>query len=192
MKLAIDYYLQDDVVALARDLIGKVLVTKIGGAVTSGIIAETEAYSAHNDRASHAWNGRKTRRNAVMYARGGAAYVYLCYGMHSLFNVVTNKEGVPDAVLIRAVKPLAGLPVMEQRLGRSLHNDDVIKGPGNVSKLMAISLLHSGIDLTGDDLWIEYGTAVIPSEHIKITPRIGIAYAGSDALLPWRFVVSEK
>src|SRR5688572_7863163 len=103
MKLKRDFYTREDVVLVAKELLGKVLCTKWNGKTTSGIITETEAYEGITDRASHAYRGRRTERTEIMYSEGGTAYVYLCYGMHHLFNVVTNKKDIPHAVLIRAV-----------------------------------------------------------------------------------------
>jgi DNA-3-methyladenine glycosylase len=188
MKLRRSFYLDDDVVAIARDLLGKVLVTRLDGRRTTGIITETEAYAGIHDRASHAWNGRRTARTEVMYAKGGTAYVYLCYGIHHLFNVVTNVEGVPHAVLVRAVHPLEGIDIMrERRQGRLVTN-----GPGTVSSALGIRTTHTGTDLLGDTIWIEDHGIAVPRKHIIVGPRIGVDYAGSDALLPYRFRVAPS
>jgi DNA-3-methyladenine glycosylase len=186
-----DFYLRDDVVAIARQLIGKVLVTNFDGQRTSGIIIETEAYAGIIDRASHAWGDRRTPRTEVMYREGGHAYVYLCYGIHSLFNVVTNTAGIPHAVLIRAIRPIDGIDIMLQRTERSQPNKTFGTGPGNVSKLLGIHYTHSGLPLTdrSGGIWIEDYQTIFSSDAVKATPRIGIGYADADAALPYRFVI---
>jgi DNA-3-methyladenine glycosylase len=115
-KLKPDFYRRSDVVKIARELLGKALFTRIDNVVTGGLIVETEAYS-WKERGCHAYQKRKTARNAIMFEDGGYSYVYLCYGMHHLFNVVTNKQGIPDAVLIRALQPIHGLEEMKLRRG---------------------------------------------------------------------------
>jgi DNA-3-methyladenine glycosylase len=122
MKLPVDFYLQPDVVQVAKNLLGKLLITKIGKQTTSGIIVETEAYAGKIDKASHAYGGKFTSRTQTMYQPGGVSYVYLCYGIHHLFNVVTNVEGTPDAVLIRAIEPLDGIETMLKRSGLNPFN----------------------------------------------------------------------
>jgi len=195
MLLPRSFYLRPDVVQIARDLLGKHLVTRMDGVITSGIICETEAYAGVTDKASHAYGGRRTARTEVMFARGGAAYVYLCYGMHSLFNVVTNEKDIPHAVLIRGIMPADGLETMLQRSGKITITKDSGIGPGKVSKILGIRYSHSGMDLTNrintdrSAIWIEEredGFSFSQAE-IKTGQRIGIDYAGEDALLPYRF-----
>lgn len=188
MKLSRDFYLQHDVVALARQLIGKVLVTNFNGEYTSGVITETEAYAGAVDKASHAYGERRTPRTETMYAQGGTGYVYLCYGIHHLFNVVTNVEGIPHAVLIRGVKPLEGIDIM--RVRRNFPKTDKIlsAGPGTVSQALGIRTSHDKADLLGEHIWIEDRGIVVPDDRVKITPRIGVDYAGEDAKLPYRFI----
>jgi DNA-3-methyladenine glycosylase len=192
------FYLQDDVVDIARNLLGKKLVTCFQGQITSGVIVETEAYAGVNDRASHAYGGKITPRNKIMYSEGGVAYVYLCYGIHSLFNVVTNVSGVPHAVLIRGIVPYDGIEVMKLRSGRrELKFRDGI-GPGKVSKFLGIHYSHSGLPLTfkgpdssGLQIWIENDMTINDASIIS-SPRIGVDYAGEDALLPYRFRTEIK
>ena len=186
MKLAISYYQDENVVELARSFIGKVLASNIGGVLTSGIISETEAYAGIHDRASHAWGDRHTVRTAPMYRDGGIAYVYLIYGMYSLFNIVTAPAGIPHAVLIRAIQPLNGI---DQMLARRNKKDlsGLADGPGKLSIAMGFHYSDSGEDLSGNRIWVEdRGIAVDPTQ-IKAGPRIGVEYAGEDALLPYRF-----
>lgn len=188
MKLAEAFYQRNNVVKIARELLGKVLVTKSNGYITSGMIVETEAYS-WKERGCHAYRGRKTNRNAVMFLPGGIAYVYLCYGMHNMVNVVTNVEGLAEAVLIRAVEPLTGIEIMKKRR----KTDSVImpaltSGPGKLTEALGISRAFNGKPLTGDEIWIEEGEEISPHK-VVVSTRIGIAYAGEDAKLPWRFYI---
>ncbi len=184
-KLKRSFYLRDDVVGIARDLLGKVLVTRFEGKITSGIICETEAYAGAIDRASHAFGGRRTARNEVMYARGGTSYVYLCYGIHHLFNVVTHSAGTPHAVLVRAIHPLEGIELMRERRGGSARFST--GGPGTLTQALGIRTAHNGTDLLSDTIHIEERSITIPERIIVAGPRIGVDYAGDDALLPYRF-----
>ncbi len=186
-KLPLSFYQRKNVCSVAKNLIGKVLVTSFGNVVTAGRIVETEAYKGAIDRASHAWGGRRTNRTEIMYAAGGLAYVYLCYGIHHLCNVVTHMEGVPHAVLIRSLEPVLGMEDMLIRTAK-LHLDHTLtKGPGNVSKALGIYTHHTGNSLLGNELFIaDDGFKIKPSQIIA-TPRIGVDYAGKDALLPYRF-----
>ncbi len=191
-KLGKAFYWNEDVVALAKLLIGKVLVSAVDNTYCSGIITETEAYNGINDKASHAYGGRRTTRTETMYATGGCAYVYLCYGIHSLFNVVTGKADHPQAILIRAIQPLEGIDLMEKRRKMKSTTRNFSNGPGKVSEAMGIHFSHSGISLFGQLIWIEDRGLNIEEHNIKGTPRIGVDYAAEDALLPWRFVLKEE
>jgi DNA-3-methyladenine glycosylase len=186
MILERSFYLQENVVNVAQQLLGKVLFTNIDGTVTAGIITETEAYAGQIDRASHAHGGRRTARNEPMYGMGGHAYVYLCYGIHHLFNVVTNKPRDPHAVLVRAVHPYIGMEKMAERRAPAA---PTTAGPGTLSQALGIRTTHSGQDLCGDVIWIEDRGIRFPKKALKIGPRVGIDYAGEDALLPYRFIV---
>ena len=190
MKLTNDFYQRTDVVQIARELLGKELITNIDGELTSGIITETEAYNGIVDRASHAYGGKFTPRTQIMYAAGGVSYVYLCYGIHHLFNVVTNIEGVPHAVLIRNIKPLKGLETILQRRNKTKANKTLSTGPGTLSQALGIKTIHNGLLLQENTIWIEDVGLKIDPENIKSTPRIGVDYAGEDALLPYRFVAN--
>jgi DNA-3-methyladenine glycosylase len=188
-KLRAEFYKRENVVLIARELLGKILVTNMDGKRTLGRIVETEAYAAGNDRASHAYNGRRTARNEAMYAAGGTSYVYICYGMHKLFNVVTNVKEVPDAVLIRAVEPMQGLDEMLRRTPKANPGTSITRGPGNTGRALGINKLHTGISLLGNTIYIA-GDGFVPAENIIGTsPRIGVNYAGDDALLPYRFYI---
>jgi DNA-3-methyladenine glycosylase len=187
MKLPKKFYTRDNVVQIAQDLLGKVLYTRVSGKLTAGIITETEAYAGITDRASHAYGNRRTQRTEVMYSPGGAAYVYLCYGIHHLFNVVTNKRDIPHAVLIRSVKPFKGEGIILKRRKKIKADEKICDGPGTVSEALGINVSHTGTELSGNLIWIEdNGIKVLEKEIIK-SPRIGVDYAGADALLPYRF-----
>jgi DNA-3-methyladenine glycosylase len=190
-KVRLSWYQRDNVVEIARGLLGNVLCTNIDGLITKGKIVETEAYSGTDDRACHANGHRKTKRNEIMFADGGHAYVYLCYGIHHLFNVVTNIEGRADAVLIRAVEPLDGIDVMLRRRALKNANRRITAGPGMLSDALGIKTHHNGALLDGDTIWIEVGKTPA-NEQIVSTTRIGVSYAGEDALKPWRFYIKEN
>lgn len=182
------FFLSEDVVALARALVGKILTTCLSEGVTTGRIVETEAYAGVTDRASHAYGGRRTSRTDAMYRSGGVSYVYLCYGMHHLTNVVTHREGIPHAVLIRALEPMEGLDIMRARSGGRLTDRLLCSGPGRLSKAMGIRTAHTGMLLDKPAFCI-LDDGYRPSYPIVATPRIGVGYAGEDALLPYRFML---
>jgi DNA-3-methyladenine glycosylase len=186
MALPQSYYLHHDVVFLAKDLIGKYLFTKIEGQLCGGIITETEAYKGVEDRACHAFGGRRTPRNEMMYAQGGVAYVYLCYGIHPLLNVVTNQKNSPDAVLIRAIQATHGEELMLKRTGKPKMTPYVTNGPGKVTKALGVTLVDNGESLQNKRIWIENRNFYL-SKEILTTSRIGVESAGEDALLPYRF-----
>lgn len=188
MKLDRSFYLRQEVVQIARDLLGKALFTKSKGKVTGGIIVETEAYS-QIEKGSHAYRGI-TPRNKVMFGPGGISYVYLCYGVHHLFNIVTNMEGFADAVLIRAIEPYQGESTMRRR-GKSGSEARIGAGPGKLTKVLGIDRRFNGKSLLDDEVWVEeIGRSPTP-DKIAQRKRIGIDYAGKDALLPWRFIIKD-
>ncbi len=186
-KLSLDFYKRKDVISIAKELIGKVIVTKFDGKITSGRIVETEAYVAIIDKASHSFGGKRTARNEHMYATPGTAYVYICYGMHQMFNVVTNEKEVPDAVLVRAVDPIDGIDIMLQRTGKPNADFTLTKGPGNVGKALGIFKHHSGKYLLDDEIYIADDGFKIAKNEMGTSARIGVESAGPDALLPYRF-----
>lgn len=189
MKLPDSYYHNPDVVAISRDLIGKYLFTNIEGELTGGYIVETEAYAGVNDKAAHSYGGRVTPRTQTMYMQGGVSYVYLCYGIHEMFNVVVSEEGHPHAILIRAVQPTDGLDVMMCRRNMETLKPNITKGPGSVAKALGISRKINAVSLQSDVMWIEDRGLTFPDEEVAAGPRIGVDYAGADALLPYRFYV---
>ena len=191
MKLNEEFYQRQDVVKIARDLLGKALFTRIGGIITGGTIVETEAYS-WRERGCHAYGARKTTRNEIMFSKGGFAYVYLCYGIHYLFNVVTNQEERPEAVLIRAVEPLAGVEEMKLRRTFPKNNFHLTSGPGKLTKALGIGRSFNGKSLLDDEIWIEDSGIKLAKNNILASERIGIDYAGKDARLPWRFTIKDN
>ncbi len=193
-KIPKSFYLDDDVTGLARSLLGCRLWTRIDGIVTAGVIVETEAYDGLTDRASHAYGGRRTGRTGIFYKPGGVAYTYLCYGIHTLFNVITGPAEIPHAVLIRAIKPCEGIDTILNRRNHSSVKRNTAGGPGLVSQALGITTDLNGLVLTGDRVWLTNGLAdEQPHEkEILATPRIGIDYAEKDALLPWRFRISDS
>ncbi len=187
-KLPVQFYDRTDVIAIARELLGKIIVTRFDGFTSSGRIVETEAYIGLTDRASHSFHGRRTPRNEHMYAAPGTAYVYICYGMHHLFNVVTNKKDVPDAVLIRAVEPLKGVDLMLQRTGKKKADHTFTKGPGNAARSLGIAKSHSGASLVGSVIYLAEDAFRIDDAMIGTSKRIGVEGAGLPAAdYPYRF-----
>lgn len=242
IKLTKSFYVRSDTLKIAGELLGKYLITDIDGkGQTGGIITETEAYLGASDKASHAYGNKKTPRNEKLYAEGGTAYVYFCYGMYYLFNAVTGAAGTADAVLIRAVEPRIGIDLMEKRRLEKLKNsrlnnlrlnnlrlnnlknknsnninsnnikiktEKLSSGPGLLTIALGIDLRHNGTALCGgendnnfkdgltlhsgrpDEIWIEDRGILLPASAVETTPRIGVAYAGDHALLPWRFKIA--
>lgn len=185
------WYLNSDVVDVARQLLGKVLCTRFDGVVTRGKIVETEAYCGNNDKACHANNQKMTKRNKVMFSAGGCAYVYLCYGIHHLFNVVTNEEGQADAVLIRAIEPIEGTETMMTRRKLNKKGKRISGGPAMLTQALGINTFHNGAVLNGESIWIE-DAMPIDEDYIVSSARIGVDYAEGDALKPWRFFIKEN
>lgn len=191
-KLEPAFYLRTDVLKIAKELLGKIMVTNWDGITTSGRIVECEAYRGVIDKASHAAGGRRTARNEILYGKGGFSYVYLCYGIHHLFNVVTNQKDTPHAVLIRALEPMEGINEMLRRTGKKKLDYTLTRGPGNVSKALGIYTKHNGIFLTGKNIYIADDGRKYKKSEIIASPRIGVDYAGEDAALPYRFFVKDN
>ena len=199
-QLPVKFFRCPDVVRISQNLLGQYLFTSIGNqGLTGGRIVETEAYAGVTDRASHAYGNRRTRRTAVMYEAGGVAYVYLCYGLHALFNIITSGEGIPHAVLIRALEPTHGIPLMlkrrrkarlpsPKRFAQAGLDRTLTAGPGALAQALGITVRHSGQSLQGNEIWLEQGVELRPKEIIATT-RVGVDYAGADAKRPWRFRV---
>ncbi|MBC7947173.1 MAG: DNA-3-methyladenine glycosylase [Chitinophagaceae bacterium] len=187
--LPLAFYQRENVLLIAKELLGKIIVTRWGKTLTAARIVETEAYAGVMDMASHAYGARRTKRNDVMYSKGGLSYVYLCYGIHHLFNVVTNAEGIPHAILVRGGEPLAGIDEMLERTGKPKADNTLTRGPGNISKALGITTRHNGVALKGKQLYIATDAFSYPANQIAESPRIGVDYAGIDAKLPYRFYV---
>lgn len=188
-KLPLSFYRRENVLQIAKELMGKILITQWNGITTSGRIVECEAYAGVMDKASHAYAGRRTNRNEIMYAEGGFAYVYLCYGIHHLFNVVTNTRDIPHAILLRSLEPLEGVQEMLERTGKEKADYTLTRGPGNLSKALGVFTSHSGILLNGKQLFLADDGFKYAAKDIAASPRIGVDYAGKDALRPYRFYV---
>lgn len=189
MKLPLTFYTHNNVLNITRNLLGKYLFTKIDGIITGGYIVEAEAYNGIIDKASHAYGNRQTPRTQTMYRQGGLSYVYLCYGIHEMFNVVTSAEGEPHAVLIRAIVPTDGVEEMLLRRNMPVLKNNITMGPGSVAKALGISRKINAEPLTGDVIWIEDRNLSFTDDQIAAVPRVGVDYAGPDALLPYRMYV---
>ncbi|MGF1925157.1 MAG: DNA-3-methyladenine glycosylase [Bacteroidia bacterium] len=187
-KLPNSFYQHEDVLELAVGLLGKQLFTCVNGKITGGIIVETEAYNGVMDKASHAYGGRFTPRTATMYEAGGITYVYLCYGIHHLLNVVTGSKNNPQAVLIRGIQPVEGITTMLARRNMLALAPRISAGPGSVAKALGVDRTLNAKDLLGDEIWIEDGSPIDANEIVS-SPRVGVDYAGDHALLPWRFYI---
>lgn len=191
-RLRKSFYTRHDVLGVARDLLGKVLCSAIDDRLTAAIITECEAYVGTDDRASHAYGGRRTARTEPMFAEGGVAYVYLCYGIHHLFNVVTGCRDEPNAVLVRAGIPMAGVDDMLERRGKTCLDRSLLAGPGSLAQALGIRTELSGTTLLGGPVWIEDRAIRVPEDAIETGPRIGVDYAGADAARPYRFLLDRK
>ena len=191
-KLPADFYQREDILVISCELLGKVLCTNFHGKLTSGIIVETEAYGGITDRASHAYGGRRTKRTDIMYTPGGTAYVYLCYGIHHLFNIVTNKENTPHAILIRAIQPQDGIETMLQRRNKKKVTPSLAAGPGALTQALGITVVNSGISLKDNLIWLEDQNIFYSNQNINASPRVGVQYAGKDAQNFWRFRIENS
>ncbi len=189
-KLPLTFYQQGSVTDIAKDLLGKYLWTRINDEPVAGMIVETEAYS-YLEKACHAHLNRRTTRTEMLFASGGVAYIYLCYGIHHLFNVVTNREETAEAVLIRGVEPVFGLDIMKKRRGSNVSENQLTSGPGKLSQAMGITTDLNGTSLTEDEIWISPGKTIRKRDIIHDV-RIGVDYAGEDAKLPWRFLIRDN
>jgi DNA-3-methyladenine glycosylase len=192
MKLNAEFYGRDDVVQISRELLGKVLCTDLAGGITRAIITETEAYAGVGDKASHAYGGRRTKRTEPMFAGGGIAYVYLCYGIHHLFNVVTGSVDTPHAILIRAGKPLQGTEIMLERRGKPRVDKSLLSGPGSLAQAMGITTALSGRSLFENEVWIESHQQAVGDLTIVSGPRVGVDYAQEDAARAYRFIAVNQ
>lgn len=191
-KLPRSFYARNDVALIAKELLGKILCTEFDGVFTSGKIVETEAYNGENDKACHSCVHGLTDRTKVMFGEPGFSYVYLCYGIHHLFNVVSNVENKADAILIRAIEPMDGVEEILRRRNKTKLHRSVGGGPGIASKALGITTQHYGVDLLGNEIWIEDRGITVSENQIVSSPRVGVDYAGDDAKRPWRFRVKDN
>jgi len=191
-KLQKEFYTRTNTVQVGKDLLGKYLCSFVDGVLTEGIICETEAYCGAEDRGCHAYNRRYTDRTKIMYAEGGVAYVYLCYGIHHLFNVITHIEDEPHAVLIRAVEPVTGIDKMLKRTGKKIFNPSLAAGPGLVSQCLGFKTNHTGESLLGSRIWIEDRGNRITKKDIVASARVGMNFEGSYKMIPWRFRIRNS
>ena len=191
-KLDLDFYLRNDTIQISKDLLGKFLFTKSKGIITGGMIVETEAYTGITDRASHAYNNKKTTRTKTMYKNGGISYVYLCYGMHHLFNIVTNQIEHPQAILIRAIEPTKGLNKIISRRKIKSNQYNLTNGPAKLTKALKIDLNDNNLCLINSRIWLEDRKILIRDSNIIKTTRIGIDYAGEYTDKPWRFYIKDN
>jgi len=192
-QLPLSYYLGEDVVYLAQDLLGKIIISDIDGQLTKAMITETEAYRAPEDKASHAFANKKTKRTQVMFGQGGQSYVYLCYGIHHLCNVVTGPLDMAHAVLIRAVQPIVGIDMMRAR--RKIKGSDYMltNGPGKWTMAMGISTIHNDMSYHDPKSAIRiYDAPRLSPNMIVSGPRVGVGYAEAAALWPWRYYIKDS
>lgn len=190
-KLNKEFYERSNVLLISRELLGKVLCTNYNGKLTSGIIVETEAYAGVIDKASHAYNNKKTNRTKIMYDSGGVAYIYLCYGIHHLFNVITNSKNIPHAILIRAIEPINGIETMLTRRNKKNKDYTLTSGPGSLTKALGITINDSGKSLLSNLIWIE-NQKNINENNVISSPRVGIQYAKDDISNPWRYRIKNN
>ena len=189
-KLKPSFY-RNDTVDVARALLGCVLWRRLEGELLAARLVEVEAYLGANDPASHARRGLRSPRNESMYLAGGHAYVYFTYGMHWCVNVVTQDEGTPEAVLLRAAQPLAGIASMRRRRPKAKRDVDLMSGPAKLCAAMAIDRALDGVPLTGDVLFLTGRETAVGDDEIAVSPRIGIDHAGDAALWPLRFYLRD-
>jgi DNA-3-methyladenine glycosylase len=190
--LSKDFYLREDVVRISKELLGKFLYTNIDGKLTGGMIVETEAYHGPEDKASHAFNNKRTPRTENFFHEGGVSYVYLCYGIHYLFNVITNKKDIPHAILIRAIEPTEGIDIMLERRKKTKAGPDLTAGPGSLTMALGINSKHNDLSLLGNTIWLEDKQIEFKKNEIIASPRVGIDYAEEWAIKPWRFRVKDN
>ena len=186
------FYLSDNIIKVSKGLLGKIIETNINNQKTSGIIVETEAYAGTRDRASHSYQNKMTPRNEMMFKNGGSSYIYMCYGLHALFNVVTNSSNCPQAVLIRAIAPISGIKYMLKRRDMKKLSHNLTSGPGKLSQALGLTLKENGLTLQGPTIRVYDVEKKIANQDIIASPRVGVDYAGKDALNPWRFRIRKN
>ena len=191
-KIKQSFYTSNNVLEISKDILGKVLVTNFNSKITSGVIIEVEAYLGANDKASHSYNNKRTQRTEPMFLKGGISYVYLCYGIHHLFNIVVGRKNNPCAILIRAIKPLTGINIILKRRKSSKVTKELTNGPGKLTQALGITTKLNKKSLIGNKIWIEDQEIKFAKKDILSSPRIGVDYAGRDAKLPYRFYIKNN
>jgi len=188
------FYTRKDVLKVSRQLLGKLLVTKFDGKLTAGTIVETEAYRAPDDKACHAYQNKRTPRTEVMFEEGGCSYVYICYGIHHLFNVVSGQKDMAHVILIRGIEPIKGIDHMMERRGFDHLKTTLTAGPGSLSKALGIKSIHSGVSLLDkkSKIWIEDQGLDIRESEIIEGPRVGVSTAEECSHWPWRFRIKDN
>ena len=188
-KLPLEFLQKNNVQKIAQELLCKIIYVNINNHISSAIITETEAYQGPEDKASHAYKNKRTQRTEVMYKEGGCCYIYLCYGIHYLFNIVTSKKDIPLAVLIRSGLVHSGSEYIQKRRGPNIPFSKLLHGPGIFSKGLGINMALNGMQINNNSIWIEDN----PNKYflIESTQRVGIDYAEEDALLPWRYILKN-
>lgn len=191
MKIQREFFVRNNTIRIAKELLGKLLVVPDeGGNRVSGMIAEVEAYMGMTDKAAHSFGGRRTPRNEITYALGGHAYVFFIYGIYNQLNVVTGPADHPHVVLIRALEPVEGIEIMRKQRG-PMPDKNLTSGPGKLCIAMNIDRSLNGEDLLSDKIWLE-DFKKFTAQEIAAGKRIGIDYAGEDAEKPWRFWIKTN
>ena len=185
-------YLSTDILELSKSLLGKTLCTNISNQFTAGKIVEVEAYLGTKDKASHSYQNKRTSRTELMFQDGGIAYIYLCYGIHYLFNIVVAPKNNPCAILVRAIEPIKGINTMLKRRNFSLLTKGLTNGPGKLTKALGIHAKHNSVSLFGNKIWVEDNGRPMQEKDISSSPRIGVDYAGGDAKRPYRFYINNN
>ena len=191
-KLPQSFYISNNILDISKILLGKVLVTKLNGKKTTGIIIEVEAYLGVKDKASHSYNNKRTKRTEPMYLKGGIGYIYLCYGIHYMLNVVVGEINTPYAILIRSVEPLSGEKTMLKRRNLNKITESLTNGPGKLTQAFGITSTLNYEPLISDKIWIEDRGINVKEKNILSSKRIGVDYAGEDAKLPYRFYIKNN
>ena len=191
--LPLSFYQRSDVLTIARELLGKHVCTRLAGELTTGRIVETEAYRHEGDPSITLHLQRKRTQAQALYQPGGQAYLYNVYRIHTLFNITTHDAEHPDAVLIRAIEPLAGTDVMLRRRGLAAPARNLTAGPGVLSQALGLTPALNGELVTGPHIWLADAGEVIVEENILASSRVGLEYAGPEAVaLPWRFRLKDS
>lgn len=184
-----DFYLRD-ANRVAPELLGCLLVSESPEGRCAGIIVEVEAYKGDCDKGAHSFKNKRTPRTEIQFGPGGYAYIFKIYGMYDCFNIVTNKEGIPDVVLVRALEPVEGIALMEKRRGSKNGSRGLCSGPGKLCQALGISGADYGADLCASRIYVE-GSETADKKSILVSPRVNIDYAQECAEFPWRYFIKD-